>query len=108
MTAITLPLRPGRRQDPAQVSVEHTVERTVRVAFLVRVGVMLQVIRRPVDWPPLVGHDTEDEERKSKRRRCLKAAVRQQPMQSDGCSKASEKIKDKEKGDLGPTDRVDP
>ena len=75
-------------EDPAEVCVEQAVERAVRIAHPIGMGVMLQVIGRPVDAPSLARHRSKGEEDRPHRGMAPKALVGQQPVKSQGHAKA--------------------
>ena len=73
--AVALALGGRAAQDPAEVRVNEPVQRAVRVSLAVREGVVLAMVRDPLDAAALAGHRPEDDQRRLHRRPALEAPV---------------------------------
>ena len=71
-------------EDPADVGVQEAVERRVRVALAIGVGMVLEVSRRPVDRPARNGHCARDQRQGLDRCVGLEAAMREQAVIAEG------------------------
>jgi len=106
--AVALPLGWRSADDPAGVSVEEPSERAVWVAIAVGVGVVLQMVRSPVDASSLVRHRAEGQEHGHDGCARLEAAVRQEAMEAHRNPEPRRDPEAEEKREFAPADQLVP
>src|SRR3989344_6888070 len=79
---------------PPKMRMPEAFERAMRIPFIIRVCVMLDVRRCPVRWAPLECHRTKDQEECAKRNVGRKPFMREHPVIPDGDPEYGETVED--------------